>query len=83
MWAPLGDGAHIRSGSLFSRLAYLLATVIGPAVPPTVDSIQMVPGLVVPAAAFRKRRLNTPPVAGAGAAVTAARPTTGPVALPR
>src|SRR3712207_1073294 len=62
--------------------SYLFTTVSGPAVPPTVDSTQTVPGLVVPAAALRSRSVHTPPVSGATAAVTAAWPRTRPVALP-
>ena len=49
--------------------------------PPRVVSTHTLPGLLVPAAPSRSRRLQTPPVAGATAAVIAAVPRTRPVAL--
>jgi hypothetical protein len=51
-----GSGSAPPSDSAVSPMAYLLSTMVGPAVPPTVDSIQTVPGLAVPAAALRSRR---------------------------
>jgi hypothetical protein len=48
-----------RDGPLWSLPGYPAVTVNGPEIPPTVDSIQMVRGLVAGAAAFVCRRLNT------------------------
>lgn len=73
-----GSRRAFRAGSSL----YLFVTAMGPAVPPRVDSIQTVPGLVVPAALSPSRRLQVPSVSRAAAAMAFTCPSTRPVGPP-